>query len=101
MKRNYYWEKIPAKIVTIEKEKQSFGVLRIEAVLESLKSNNEDEGRVFSIVWVYAPSVKTENKVRTNLVPQCFFWAYQNAEKGMNVVVHHCLDDNSHYFYKC
>lgn len=100
MKRNYYWERIPAKIVAIKKEKASLGIFRIEAVLESRESN-EVEKRRFQITWVYAPSVKTSDKMYGNLLPECFFWAYEHAKEGMDVVLHHCQDDNSKYFYEC
>ena len=57
MRRNYYWKRTPARIVQIKKEKDSFGILRIEAVLESLLTRDVEVLR--TIVWVYAPAVKT------------------------------------------
>ena len=98
MRRNYFWEKTPAKILEIRKEKDSFGVLRIEAVFES--RGRSDVEILPSIIWVYAPSVKTSDGLRGNLAPKCFEWAYKNAKVGMNVYIHHCLDDNTRYFYE-
>ena len=98
MRRNYYWKRTLARIVQIKKEKDSFGILRIEAVLESLLTRDVEV--LPTIVWVYAPAVKTSGKLRGNLAPECFEWAYDCAEEGMNVYVHHCLDENCRYFYK-
>lgn len=98
MNRNYHWERIPVKIVSLKKQKELFGILRIEAVLESRTS---EVVKRFHINWSYSPSVKTSDKLYGNLVPKCFFWAYNNAEEGQEVVLHHCLDDNAKYFYYC
>ena len=70
MKRNYCWEKTPAKIVTIKKQKTEFGSLHIEAVLEeSRKNNDEVETNEVTVVWAYAPVVRTSEGIRGNLAP--------------------------------
>lgn len=89
---NYYWEKIPAEIVSLKKSRD-FGILRIEAVLKSRE-------REFTVNWIYGPSVKTSDKLYGNFVPRCFEWAWDNAKEGMEVVLHHSTDDNYKYFYK-
>ena len=97
MKREYTWTRTPAKVLTLKKtETEKLGILRIEAVLESL--NPSEEGQLIRVNWTYAPSVKTE-KIRGNLAPDCFQWAFEKKKKKMEVVVHHSLDDNQRYIY--
>ncbi len=93
---NFYWERVPAKIVSINKSKELFGILRIEATLKSRLDPEEK----FKVNWIYGPSVQTSNKVYGNFLPACFEWAWKNAKEGMEVVLHHCTDDNSMYFYE-
>ena len=100
MRRNYCWTKTPARIIAIKKWKTNFGSLHIEAVLqESRKENDEVEPNNVTIDWAYAPAIKLSDKMRGNLVPACYEWAYENAEVGMDVIIHHCLDHNIRYFY--
>lgn len=102
MKRNYHWERIPARIVSLKKERGSMGELRIEAVLEESQSSNEvEEPKRFNVNWVYGTSVQTSEKLYGNHMPECFEWAYNHAEERQEVFLHHCLDDNSKYFYYC
>lgn len=93
---NFYWEKIPAQIVSLKKGKGPLGILRIEATLKS----RLDPEKEFKVNWVYGPSVQTSNKIYGNFLPEHFEWAYDNAKEGMDVVLHHCTDDNSMYFYE-
>ena len=101
MKRNYHWERIPVRIVSLEKGRGCMGELRIEAVLESRSSNEVEEPKRFNVNWVYGTSVKTSEKLYGNHMPECFEWAYDHAGVGQEVFLHHCLDDNSKYFYYC
>ena len=100
MKRSYCWERTPGKIIAITKRKNDFGSLHIEAVLqESRTRNDEVEPNTVTILWAYAPVIRTSEATRKNLAPHCFEWAYNFAKEGMEVVIHHCLDDNARYFY--
>lgn len=96
--RNWSWRRIPAKIKTIEKWKTKFGSLHIRTVLE-VRENDEVE--LLTLTWAYTTTVYTSDKIRSNLAPGCFDWAYKYAEPGMDVTIHHCLDDNARYFYYC
>lgn len=100
MKRNYCWEKTPARIVSIKKEKTDFGSFFIEAVLEESRNwrNVKEVGKI-TVKWAYAPTVRLSDGSKGNLAPACFEWAYKNAEVGMDVIIHHCMDDNMRYFY--
>ena len=98
--KNWSWVKTPARIVSIRKWESNLGSLHIEAVLEeSRKNNGEVEPNKVTIDWGYAPLTKTSNRIKGNIAPACFDWAYQFAEEGMNVIIHHCLDNNVRYFY--
>lgn len=102
MKRYYSWSTERGKILSIKKWRTDFGSLHIKAVLELKERNNDEvETRKLTILWAFSPVVHTSDKIRGNLAPACFQWAYENAEEGMEVVVHHSLDDNNRYFYYC
>lgn len=92
------WEKFPAVIESIEKE-PCFGDLRIIAVLIPLNPKPNFLNS-YQVTWFYGVSVKTDS-FHGNNFPSLFHWAYENAEKGMTVQLHHCNDDNCRYFYKC
>lgn len=96
MKRN--WKEIPARIISIErKHDKKRGILRIEAVLESRESNEVEE---FNVTWIYDPPT-SDVLGKNNVVPECFFWAYEFAREGINVILYHCQDDDTKYFYYC
>ena len=100
MKRSYCWERTPGNIVAIKKWETDLGTLHIEAVLEESRTENDEvKPNTVTVVWAYAPMVKTSEAIRGNLAPSCFEWAYKCAKEGMEVIIHHCLDDNTRYFY--
>lgn len=82
----------------LQKEHDKRGILRIEAVLESRESNEVEE---FNVTWIYEPPTPDVLGKTYNVVPECFFWAYEFAREGINVILYHCQDDDTKYFYYC